>query len=167
MIVETERLRLEPFEDAHYQGLRVMDSDADVMRYVNQGVVKTPDETWDTLRRVQQRWQQYGYSWWVIKKKLSGDIVGAACLQHLGNNDNAPLELGWRLLPNQRGQGFATEAARGIIDFAVKQTGTDYLVAVAHTENIPSQRVMQRLGMSYKGIEEHYDMPCVVYELNL
>lgn len=167
MIVETERLRLEPFEDAHYQGLRVMDSDADVMRYVNQGVVKTPDETWDTLRRVQQRWQQYGYSWWVIKKKHSADIIGAACLQHLGNNDNAPLELGWRLLPNQRGQGFATEAARGIIDFAVKQTGTDYLVAVAHTENIPSQRVMQRLGMSYKGIEEHYDMPCVVYELNL
>ncbi|PJZ06974.1 hypothetical protein PRCB_02875 [Pantoea rodasii] len=27
-----------------------------------------------------------------------------------------------------------------------------------------SQRVMQRLGMTYKGIEQHYDVPCVVYE---
>lgn len=167
MIVETARLRLEPYDDTHYQGLRVMDSDAEVMRYINHGIAKTPEQTWETLRRVQQRWQQYGYSWWAIKEQVSGEIVGAACLQHLGNNDNAPLELGWRLLPNHTGKGYATEAARAIIDFAVKQTGTDYLVAVADPENIPSQRVMQRLGMTYKGIEPHYDISCVVYELNL
>lgn len=35
MNIETVRLILEPFNDSHYEGLRVMDSDAEVMRYIN------------------------------------------------------------------------------------------------------------------------------------
>lgn len=45
MNIETVRLILEPFNDLHYEGLRVMDSDAEVMRYINKGIVKTPEET--------------------------------------------------------------------------------------------------------------------------
>jgi len=167
MDLETARLTLEPYNDSHYEGLRRMDSDTRVMRYINQGIAKTPEETWEGIRRVQARWEQYGYSWWVIKEKASGEIVGAACLQHLANVDGAPLEIGWRLVPEHHGKGYATEAAKAIIAFAVERTGTTYLVAVADPDNIPSHRVMQRLGMTYKAIEQHYDVPCVVYELTL
>lgn len=165
MDLETARLRLEPWDDSHYAGLRVMDSDAVVMRYISNGIVKTPDETRESIRRVSARWEKYGFSWWVIKEKSTGAIVGAACLQHLANVDGAPLEIGWRLIPEHNGKGYATEAAQAIIDFAAERVGATYLVAVADPENIPSQRVMQRLGMKYKAIEVHYDVPCVVYEL--
>jgi RimJ/RimL family protein N-acetyltransferase len=94
-------------------------------------------------------------------------IVGAACLQHLANVDGAPLEIGWRLVPEHNGKGYATEAAQAIVDYAAEKVGATYLVAVADPANIPSQRVMQRLGMTYKAIEQHYDVPCVVYELNI
>lgn len=40
-------------------------------------------------------------------------------------------------------------------------------MAVADPENAPFQRVIQRLGMTYKAIEQHYDVPCVVYELSI
>ncbi|WP_455821190.1 GNAT family N-acetyltransferase [Pseudomonas cerasi] len=53
------------------------------------------------------------------------------------------------------------------IDFAAEQIGATYLVAVADPENTASQRVMQRLGMVYKAIERHYEVPCVVYELSI
>ncbi|NNS07680.1 GNAT family N-acetyltransferase [Erwinia sp. JH02] len=167
MNVETARLRLEPYHDSHYEGLRVMDNDSGVMRYISKGIVKTPEETWESIRRVQARWHKYGFSWWAIKEKASGAIVGAACLQYLANVEGAPLEIGWRLVPEQNGKGYATEAAKAIIDFAAEQTGATYLVAVADPENTPSQRVMQRLGMTYKAIEQHYDVPCVVYELSI
>lgn len=167
MDLETPRLKLEPYDDSHYEGLRVMDSDAGVMRYITGGIVKTPEETWEGIRRVQARWDKYNFSWWAIREKSSGAIVGAACLQHLANVDGAPLEIGWRLVPDHMGKGYATEAAKAIVDYAVEQVGATYLVAVADPENIPSQRVMQRLGMTYKAIEQHYDAPCVVYELNL
>ncbi len=167
MELETARLMLEPFNDSHYEGLRVMESDADVMRYISNGIVKTPEETWENIRRVNARWQKYGFSWWAIKDKSSGIIVGAACLQHLENVDGAPLEIGWRLVPEHNGKGYATEAAKAIIAFAAERTGATYLVAVADPENMPSQRVMQRLGMTYKAIEQHYDVPCIVYELDI
>lgn len=81
--------------------------------------------------------------------------------------EGAPLEIGWRLIPEHNGKGYATEAAKAIIAFAAERVGATYLVAVADPDNVPSQRVMQRLGMTFKAIEEHYDVPCVVYELNL
>nr|WP_159465416.1 GNAT family N-acetyltransferase [Scandinavium goeteborgense] len=167
MDLETARLKLEPYNDSHYEGLRVMDCDPSVMRYITKGVVKTPEETWEGIRRVQARWDKYKFSWWAIKEKSSGDFVGAACLQHLANVDGAPLEMGWRLVPEHNGKGYATEAAKAIIDFAAERVGATYLVAVADPENTPSHRVMQRLGMTYKAIEQHYDVPCVVYELNI
>lgn len=167
MNLDTARLELEPFHDAHFEGLRVMDSDAGVMRYINGGIVNTPEETWETIRRVQARWSKYGFSWWAIKEKVSGDIVGAACLQYLANVEGAPLEIGWRLVPAHKGKGYATEAARAIVNFAMDHVGATYLVAVADPENMPSQRVMQRLGMTYKATERHYDVLCVVCELNL
>lgn len=167
MDLETPRLKLEPYDDSHYEGLRIMDSDAGVMRYITGGIVKTPEETWEGIRRVQARWDKYNFSWWAIREKSSGAIVGAACLQHLANVDGAPLEIGWRLVPEHNGKGYATEAAKAIVNYAAEQVGATYLVAVADPENIPSQRVMQRLGMTYKAIEQHYDVPCVVYELNI
>ncbi|EOC5814771.1 GNAT family N-acetyltransferase [Cronobacter turicensis] len=94
-------------------------------------------------------------------------IVGAACLQYLANVDGAPLEIGWRLVPEHNGKGYATEAAQAIVNYAAEQVGATYLVAVADPANIHSQRVMQMLGMTYKAIEQHYDVPCVVYELNI
>lgn len=167
MNLDTLRLKLEPFNDAHFEGLRVMDSDASVMRYITNGVVKTPEETWESIRKVQARWQKYAFSWWAIKEKSSSAIVGAACLQHLENVEGAPLEIGWRLIPEYNGKGYATEAAKAIIEYAAKQVGATYLVAVADPGNTPSHRVMQRLGMTYKAIEQHYEIPCVVYELNI
>ena len=167
MEIETARLKLEPFNDSHYEGLRAMDNDASVMRYINKGIVKTPEETMESISRVQARWDKYGFSWWAIRQKRSGVFVGAACLQHLANVENAPLEIGWRLIPEHNGKGYATEAAKAIIDFAVKQVGATYLVAVADPDNISSHRVMQRSGMTYKAEEQHYNEICVVYELHV
>lgn len=167
MQLETTRLRLEPFQHAHFDGLRAMENDPEIMRYISNGKVKTPEETRETIERVMQRWQQYGFSWWAICDKHSNEVVGAACLQHLANQDGAPLEIGWRLNANHHGKGYATEAAQAIVQFAVEQIGANYLVAVADPENQASQKVMQRLGMKHKGIETHYDVPCVVYELSL
>ena len=61
MDLETPRLKLEPYDDSHYEGLRVMDSDAGVMRYITGGIVKTPEETWEDIRKVQARWDKYHF----------------------------------------------------------------------------------------------------------
>jgi len=52
MNLETARLRLEPYHDSHYEDLRVMENDSGVMRYISNGIVKTLEETWESIRRV-------------------------------------------------------------------------------------------------------------------
>lgn len=166
-VLHTARLRMEPMNQQHYDGMRAMDTDPQVMRYISPGVIKSVEDTQATIERIQGRWQQYGFSWWALMLAGTDEMVGAACLQHLANEDGAPLEIGWRLLRGCCGKGYASEAAQAIITFAREQIGTTYLVAVTDPENVASQRVMQRLGMRYVGIEKHYDEQCVVYELQL
>ena len=70
-----------------------------------------------------------------------------------------------RLLPSAQGSGYATEAGKAVTTFGFETIGETCLTAVTHPENRASARVMQRLGMTYIGIQTHYGMPCVFYEI--
>ncbi len=87
------------------------------------------------------------------------------CIRHLAGDTANPLEIGWRLRPDNWGQGYAGEAARRMAAFAFETTDTPILLAVAHPENIASQNVMKRLGMRYRGIEKWYGGDRVTYIL--
>jgi RimJ/RimL family protein N-acetyltransferase len=161
--LETARLRLEPFALAHAGALSLMDSDPIVMRFIGDGSTKPLEETIAAIKRVQVRWERLGYSWWTIFEKSSGTAVGTACLQHLENIDEKPLEIGWRLRPASQGKGYATEAGRAIIEFGFGKIGANSLLAVANPENVRSRKVMERLGMTFRGTETHYGQTCVVF----
>ena len=160
--ITTQRLHLTPFAPEHADALFAMNSNPDVMRYL--GDLQTREETEAGIARVQARWQTFGYGWWTIFLKDTGTIIGAACLQNLAHKDDAPLEIGWRLMPAHQGKGYATEAGQAAMNFGFERIGVDYLCAVTNPENLASQKVMQRLGMRYVGIQTHYDLPCVYYE---
>ena len=49
--------------------------------------------------------------------------------------------------------------------FAFDTVGGTQLCAVCHPDNTASSRVMQRLGMRYRGTEFRYDMDCTVYSM--
>ena len=161
MILETERLRLEPFAQQHVAGLHAMDSDPEVMRFI--GPVRTLDETIEGIARVSERWQRLGYGWWAVVDKASREILGAACVQYIANVEGAPLEVGWRLATSAQGQGYATEAGSAALQFAFGHLHADLVLAVADQKNTASHNVMRRLGMSYRGIETHYDLPLTTY----
>lgn len=161
MILETERLYLEPFSERHLEGLFLLDSDPEVMRYL--GPLKTREETKAAIARVEERWVRLGYGWWALIEKTSSKIVGAVCVQNTANVEGAPLEIGWRLALSAQGKGYATEAGEAVMNFAFDRLRVDFVVALAVQENTPSLKVMQRLGMSYHGIETYYDIPHIAY----
>ncbi|MDO6589104.1 N-acetyltransferase [Loktanella sp. D2R18] len=162
-ILTTERLRLEPFAPAHADALFAMNSDPDVMRFL--GGVQTREQTEEGIAKVQARWATLGYGWWAVFLKDTDTIIGAACLQNLAHKDDAPLEIGWRLMTQYHGKGYATEAGQAAMDFGFNQIGVPYICAVAIPENAASQRVMKRLGMRYVNIQVHYDEICAYYEI--
>jgi RimJ/RimL family protein N-acetyltransferase len=102
--------------------------------------------------------------------------VGAGCIQHLRQQEalpadleslrGNPLEIGWRLHPDFWHRGLATEAAKEMAAFAFNRFNLQELLAVRYPENANSGRVMERLGMRYRGLEPWYGMSLATHVLS-
>lgn len=160
----TPRLRLEPLEDRHFEGLHRLNSDPLVMRYIT-GRPDTPEDTRLMIERVRARWTEFGHSWWAFMRLEDGELIGSGCIQHLDRNPAGPLETGWRLRRDAWGQGYASEAARHMVGWAFATFRPALVCAVCQPENIASSTVMERLGMSFTGLGRWYDMDCKRYDI--
>jgi RimJ/RimL family protein N-acetyltransferase len=163
--LHTPRLRLEPLNEHHLEGLFALNRQPEVMRFLG-GHSETREQSARMIEVVKARWAELGYSWWAFIELASGELIGAGCIQHLGRDRANPLEIGWRLRPDRWKQGFALEAARRMATFAFGDLNAPLLRAVCHPDNHASSRVMQRLGMEYCGTEQWYEMPVSAYEIN-
>ncbi len=152
-VLITARLRLEPFEDGHLDGLNAMNADPEVMRYLT-GRPETREETLAAIERVKARWAEWGFSWWSFIAKESDEIVGAG-----------PLEIGWRVRRDKWRQGLAFEAAERMVTFAFETLEANLLCAVCHPENIASVAVMKKLGMRFRSVEEWYSANDLTFEI--
>jgi RimJ/RimL family protein N-acetyltransferase len=163
--LSTPRLRLEPISDQHLDGLCAINGEASVMQYIS-GKAETREETQAMIERVKARWAELGFSWWAFIEKDSGEVIGMGCIQHLARDPANPLEIGWRLRPDKQHQGFAIEAAKHMAAFAFDTLKAPNLLAVCNPLNTGSSKVMQRLGMQYRGVERWYDADCATYEIS-
>ena len=146
---------------SHLDGLHEMNADPEVMRYIS-GQPETREETIAAIERVQQRWREFGYSWWSFLDRANGQVVGAGCIQNLRRTNTplpdrtCPLEIGWRLRRDRWHQGLASEAAVAMADFAFGTLAAPELYAVCDPDNAASAAVMRRLGMDDLGIDTWY-----------
>ncbi len=164
-VLLTDRLRLEPFGAHHLDGLYEMNRLPEVMRYIS-GQPETHEQTAAGIARVRRCWAAWGTSWWAFVELNGGRVAGAGCIQYLRRDATVPsdleslrtnpLEIGWRLHPVFWRQGLGSEAAVRMAAFAFETLSARELLAVRHPDNAQSARVMDRLGMQYRGLEHWY-----------
>ena len=96
--------------------------------------------------------QGFGKRW--IVSKETGDGLGFGQTNYIGEGcvgvSPDEVEIGWMLTPSAWGQGYGTEAARAIRDEAFERLELDSIIAMYHSENVASGRIMEKLGMSYE-----------------
>ena len=158
-------MRLEPITLQHLDGLCSMNGNIEVMRYIS-GQPETREETESSIARIQRCWAAWGTGWWAFIELASGRVAGAGCIQYtrreaerpvdLASVLSNPLEIGWRLHPDFWRQGLASEAATRMATFAFDSLAAPDLIAMRHPDNVASARVMDRLGMRYRGREVWY-----------
>jgi len=79
-----------------------------------------------------------------VERKEDGKVIG---LLGLICQDHGQGEIGWALGVEYRGQGYATEAARALMDHGFNSLGLHRIHADTSSDNLASWRVMERLGM--------------------
>lgn len=82
----------------------------------------------------------------VIVERRSNRVVGSINLKGPPDSDG-DVEIGWGVVESARGQGYATEAAAAVINWAAQQAGVKSISATVPEDNAASQRVAARLGL--------------------
>jgi RimJ/RimL family protein N-acetyltransferase len=82
-------------------------------------------------------------------------------------NGQSEIEVGYRLARESWGRGYATEAVRGVCEYAFRSLGLTRLIAMIDPANVDSIRVAQKAGMAYEQdiMFEGYTHPDHVYAI--
>jgi RimJ/RimL family protein N-acetyltransferase len=144
-LLETDRLLLRLFRRDDVDGYATLCADADVMRFL--GGPWTASYTQKVMVAANAGAHQ-GLGMVAVERRSDGALLGAAGLSRERWYPN-DLQLGWRIAPAFRGQGYASEAGRAWRDYGLDVLGRSHLLAMADTPNIRSIAVMRRLRMRY------------------
>jgi ribosomal-protein-alanine N-acetyltransferase len=158
-MIETERLILRPWRDSDLAPFAEQNADPHTMRFFAGTLTRAESDAY-AARHIQLL-IEHGMGKWAVEVRGGAPFIGAVGLQPMSYEASftPAIEVAWRLHRDHWGKGYATEAARAAIQDGFDRLGLREIVAVTALPNLPSQRVMQRLGMVRDMEYDHPRLP--------
>ena len=154
--LETLRLEFRSFDAGDFDDLNRLDSDSRVMKYIADGKTASPEAVAQRLTRFLRYPVLYpDFGAWRACRRDNGAFIGWFALNYAGKTTD--VEVGYRLLPEAWGRGFATEGATALVDYGFDDLGLARIIGVTHPRNKASQRVLQKAGLEDVGWGRYYD----------
>jgi ribosomal-protein-alanine N-acetyltransferase len=113
--------------------------------------LRTLEQAEEMLRPLQTPEKMPNFKWWGIEHKLGGHLIGT-CGYYRWDKQHDRAEIGYDLWPDYWGQGLMPEALQALVRFGFEQMELNRVEATTHTENLRSQRVLEKLGFQREGI---------------
>jgi RimJ/RimL family protein N-acetyltransferase len=146
----TERLVLRSWRPADRAPFAKLNTDPEVVRFLNNGAPLTRAESDALLDAIEAHWLEHGFGLWCAAARDDPDdclgFVGLAVPSFLPAVLPS-VEVGWRLARAAWGRGLATEGARESLRHAFQELGLDVVISIIDPANKRSIRVAQKLGM--------------------
>ena len=172
--LRTQRLLLRRWRQEDREPFAEMNADPEVMAHFPALLSRAESDA--LVDRIEADFEKRGFGLWAAEVVEFGELIGFIGLSVPGfrsawmvGHPEPVVEVGWRLRRSAWGQGYATEGARASLAFGFEELGLAEIVSFTVVENLRSQAVMRRLGMSELA---HYDhpapgrsLPSVVYRL--
>jgi RimJ/RimL family protein N-acetyltransferase len=154
-LIQTSRLILRPWQPADLPPFAAMNADPGVMRYFPSTL--SPEQSAAFLNRIETHFNNHGFGVFALEEISSGDFIGYCgfMIPAFRAWFTPCVEIGWRLRPTSWGRGLATEAARACLAHGFGKLGFSRIYSFTATLNLPSERVMQRIGMRKEGEFDH------------
>ena len=87
---------------------------------------------------------------WVIIERETKTVVGDIGFMGPPSEDDV-VEIGYCVIPDRRGRGYASEAVQALVAWALRQPGVGSVIARCDVLNVPSIRILQRAGFARSG----------------
>lgn len=157
----TARLAFRQMTESDLDDLATLFANPDVMRYYSRP--KTRDEAQGWIDWNQRLYRDEGFGLWTVTLRSTGEFVGDCGLTVQKPEGKREIEVGYHVRPDLQGKGYATEAAAACRDFATTVLGLHRLIAIIHPDNVPSQRVAEKIGLHAERELTHKDAPIRIY----
>ena len=151
-LLSTERLVLRPVTADDHAALLAHWTQPDVRRFLFDGAAPSAAEVAETIEESIGDFATRGFGVWLIELDTAGrldstaaGLVGTAGLRPLGGSG---LEIFYSLAPGAWGHGYATEAARAVVEYGLGPLGLPEVLAEVDEGNAASVAVVKRLGMT-------------------
>jgi len=142
----TERLILRRWTDDDREPFAELNADPEVMRYFPQTM--TQEQSDAMVDRIENGFEENGFGLWAVE--VNGQFAGFTGLNR--TTFETPMgphvEIGWRFATWAWGQGYASEAARCVLETAFSKLGLTEVYSFTTETNHLSEKVMQRIGMT-------------------
>ena len=141
-------LLLRPWREGDLQAFAALNADPEVMRHFPNCMSR--EESDSLAARIHEHFAEHGFGHWIAERRSDGAFLGVVGVQHVNFEASftPAVEIGWRLNHAFWRQGYALEAARAVLQYAFAHLQLDEVVAFTAAINLPSQRVMQKIGMT-------------------
>ena len=139
MLIETERLKIYTATREQMEAFAAAETNEELKKAYTEmleGCLKHPDQ-WE--------W----YVMWRIELR-NGTNIGDLCFKGLDANGVA--EIGYGILEEHQGHGYATEAVNAAVVWALKQPTVTRVEAETEPDNLASQRVLEKCGFLPAGV---------------
>lgn len=153
--LQTERLTLRRFRASDLGNVARLETDADVMRFTPMRVPLSLDKIEARLQAlIEKEAARRPLGIWAAELTVTKEFVGWLMLIP---TEFAVPELGFMVVREQWGKGFATESARALMDLGTKVLHYPGIAAVTDADNVASIRILEKLGFEKVGSRTKLD----------
>jgi RimJ/RimL family protein N-acetyltransferase len=145
-VIETPRLILRRMKEDDAEALFDIFSDLIAMRYFGLTFDRRKMDEW--VRNNLGHEKQHGFSLLSVILKDNGEVIGDCGLETDSIDGRMLVGIGFDFRRSYWGKGYATEAALAVLKYGFTQFQFDSISSWIDPENIPSQRVAERIGMT-------------------
>jgi 3-dehydroquinate dehydratase/shikimate dehydrogenase len=164
--LRTERLCLRAWRESDLALFAALNADPKVMEYFPSTLSREQSD--GLVRRIEENMALRGYGFWAAELLETKALIG-----FIGLNDVpdampfAPgVEIGWRLSREFWSRGLAREGAEASLDYAFDELELDAVVSFTSVLNLPSRKLMERLGM-HRDPDEDFAHPSLAADDSL
>jgi len=144
--LQTDRLTLRPLQPADAAAYAAMRFHPAVSKWLPPAQGDPLEAALGSIARFAAGWQERQRAPWGVFR--DGELIGHGGLNFVP--EFGETEVLWALHPDAWGKGYATEVARAALGYGFDTLGLELIFAITLPDNVASQAVMKRLGLTYR-----------------
>ena len=148
-ILHSKRLRIREFEIFDAEFLLKLVNGASFIRFIGNKNMHSLDEATEyIINQYQKSYTDNGFGFWLIELAETGMAIGGCGIMRRPNLSDP--DIGYALLSEFTGQGFAFEAASAVYQFGKSHLQLPKICAIVDEQNKDSRKLLEKLGLQFK-----------------